>query len=1611
MKHLSLLVFCCSAAMLHAGVWTPDLTGRTLLSKENTPKVVSGSTEVAKDGSDPVLKFSRTRPPAVFQSTGILDSESGRIEFSFKPNIPDAGKPLHSNYIFSSGSYSLGYNTSPKGCAVFFLTKTTSGKPAGVYKMVTLENGRWHRMLAHWTKENMALYLDGKFLASSGRGGSVFGDTFRIGSDGWGFSDCLIRDFRIASGESAKTALTPANAQMPSTAVKPTAVVHTEIAEEVPFPYPFCAVGKNNLLGNADFALQEAVTPAQKKLFAAKKFQLKTPRFPVNWSIETLWFQPPATQGSFALREMTKPDGKKGFYAVCEMPENKWNTVDFLCRRKFPLDPIRRGEYYAGFWGRGDGTVTVRIYESVNGKRTGTIQESFLMTDKWKFYRTGRILPKSKNAQEGNLAFTVYGIAELAMPEIAEMPAVDKSAELTFYVPFDNGSAEALFSVGQTGVMGPGERSREEKGIAGGAYRIDRKRRLTDSGFLRYPIGLTYECMENIIDREEGTIEMWLRPLPEMLTTKRWMPFYLFLIGATSYVWPAGTDFDVYFEREKTGALNLVTAEHVKVKEWPTQTRIPNSNNQVVRRYRIPDSGDFVGKWHHFAFTYDDTERVIYLDGKPVIRFAALKKPAFMNRDTLFFGTNHLTTPFLASCDFDELKIYRGVKYRGEFAPSPKALAFRMAAEKNSSAYQASSWKIGKPEREGEGRRIVFPVTHNGTTYRLALSLGDGYPLIFSSKDAAMRIHAKYHPAIPDLVPENVTFTADTASGRVPRRDTAFSWSVTEKNGVLEILLDLDKKDGFWTAYLEPRISLERPAPWGNNFDGFTTRPVLTPFRAFAFESQMLGLPMSAAWQGDSGMVLALSPETIVSYLRHGMNRTESIDLAVRTVLDKGERMRFRFEVIPFHAKYGADSAVDAYHAVHPDFFRRDPAVDPRVYGNIGITNTWNTPSFAERSKKFSIQEINRRMRGSWCWYYSSGLSTGNWEPDMEVLRELANLNNPHVANARFNARIHQRSEYREIDERGVLPAPYISAWTEKRFTRYFSDSVYDDRDIPNGINFIHSYWWRDITDYPVIQTGTRYGEWLRSQIRGIFEHYPQISAFSHDELVGNYFFRKHNTMGGSRAFDEDGVYTHHMAAMGALLRDIIATPNQTGFKSAVNSNARIQSSGYNAMFRTSNNIFERPIHWALQDWGSLRQHTRMMGEKSSTFYPHHAFVGNYFTPEKEDPRMMRYFLIGYNKQQLLAGLLFNVQMNYNILGVRETVENLDELNRAHSLGYRQVSAVKTSPGILAVRYGEPGYGLIGLVNASHLPREAALEIDSAYLKHTPILCAGNAAIRVKGGKTGFPAVAPLSWQLVEMAGTIPGGKKEYDYTSKLETNRNGRILTLTFDDACIIPRLDFGLYPFEELRSIVLNGRNLETRRDGSRICTPGFHVKKGDTLVFSTKDRRWLSDARGIADFPYLKNGELEIVCQGANALIQGRRIAEFFRFWTVNQADGKAFAPPVAEKASGAPDRLRVLVEESDSFGISLHGKSVILRGKGRALADLTDEFLALLDTKFPYYGYYGEQTPMLPWDYTSTSEQRRLQEKTQVVGKTLSVKTAVTEFNQWLKESGADVHEGF
>jgi len=72
-------------------------------------------------------------------------------------------------------------------------------------------------------------------------------------------------------------------------------------------------------------------------------------------------------------------------------------------------------------------------------------------------------------------------------------------------------------------------------------------------------------------------------------------------------------------------------------------------------------------------------------------------------------------------------------------------------------------------------------VTHGGESYRLSLSFGDGYPLIFSSKNAAMHVTAKHHPAIPNLIPERVKLGADTASGNIPRRDTSFVWSVSEK--------------------------------------------------------------------------------------------------------------------------------------------------------------------------------------------------------------------------------------------------------------------------------------------------------------------------------------------------------------------------------------------------------------------------------------------------------------------------------------------------------------------------------------------------------------------------------------------------------------------------------------------------------------------------------------------------------------------------------------------------------------------------------------------------------------------------------------------------------------
>lgn len=1601
MKRLLIYCFLLVGAIGFAAddIWTITLADKDEVNQKNTPEVVSGGTKIDFDGEILVMTFSPAREPAKFKSLGILNNSHGFIEMMVKPNIPSDPKQ-HTNNLFFSKPYTMGFNVSKEGkTAVFFLTTTQKGAPAGIYKVVPLKNGQWHHFRGVWDSNTMSFYLDGVLQGKSGRGESLFGETFQIGGGGWGWSDCRIKDVKISGGESKTSSPEKKNDTITKSAVITYPVTVDEVHATFPFPFPFDTLsGSGNLLGNNDFSRLDALEPDSIQQMKNENFVVRKKEIPVGWE---LLFQgkAPCASGNLEIFPLKTPSGKNGHGITLSLPNNKWKQVEFRSRQPLAAKEFRKQNLHGGFWARGEGTLTLFLREFTSGNlQPSTTEISFLLSPEWKFYRTDSLKIKQATTTSVRLGFTVYGTVDLAMIEVAPLPAVDRSASLSFYTPFDKGSPTALYSSGTGTPLGVGDETIKVPGIIGDAIRIDRKRQITKNGFLRVPMGYCYEGMKDVIDCDAGTIEFWFRPLPEMLEKQKWAPFRLLTVGRA--LWKPGAPDMRLDLKKKEENIFLSLLQGRRTKDFPSRKTLSPSSDQREDETLLGKASSLMNTWHHLALTYDDKETTVWMDGKKIIQTPAMKQPPVV-RTIVGLGTDHVALPFLASCDFDELKIYKGVRYHGTFTPLLEPLKFHQNPGKESVWPEKAKLQAGMPVLSSDGTKVLYPLMFGSEKYNLELSLGNGYPLVFSSHKAAMDIKTGELSDLPDL-PLKSTLHEMRASGTIKERDTDYTWSVKETDNGVRVELHLEKKKGFWKALLEPRLSLKNLSSnsWMNAFDGYTVFPILSPFRKHAYSEMVFGLPLTAAWNRETGMALVLSPEVITSYIRRGMNHPDSINLAVRTVLDAGDNMDFSFEIFPFRGKYGSASAIEIYQRNNPSIFSRKRNVDPRVYTGNGLEPAWDTPAYQKRKKWFSRDELNRRARTLWYWLYKSGTSTGNWAPDMEVLREFSKLNRYEVANAEYHQAINDNKAHSLESLKGCDPALYISSFMEERLRRYFNDSSYDDKETGN-YEFRDNYWWPGIRDWNAIQTGTSYGVWLRKQMSYILNNYPYINTFAHDELVGDYRFRKANSMGGARAFDEEGPYTHNLAAMGAFCQDVIQMKNRTPYETAIISNARIYASGFPAMFRTSNNIFERYSHEAMQDWTTLRQHALMMGEKPNSFFP--AFpdiVGNYFNPDREDPRVLRFFLIAYTQQQVLLSMLFNLKTSYNILGVKESVLAQEELARVQNYGYRPVAPVKNKEGILSACYGDPALGAFAFVNASCFPAQTPFQLDLSYWNNVPLLALRDETLSVKNASGVLAGIAPLSWKVLEMQAAVPGNRP-LEYTSALKTTRDKRELTVTFASDADLSGTLFGLAKYEVPLTLTLNGKKIDFEHQNAAVKVKKLPVAKGDVLKFAAADSRWKSCAKEIASLPYLEKEKLAVEYQGDEGVkIQAQKIVEYFRYWTL-MVNKKPFVAPLGIKP-GEKASVRVRLEIG-APGIELQNNTVSIRGGNLfELMEMTEEFLYNLDSKYPYYGVYGEQRGTKPLDNAETEEKRTLNARADVIGKTMSVETVVREFQEYCRE---------
>ncbi|NMA43634.1 MAG: LamG domain-containing protein [Oligosphaeraceae bacterium] len=1288
-----------------------------------------------------------------------------------------------------------------------------------------------------------------------------------------------------------------------------------------------------------------------------------------------------------------KPFGKQGEpgYLSLELPNNKYNAVELIGDAPIAAS-TEKSPLYGGFWARGKGTVRIRTVEAQGKGYKQLFSELFLITSQWQYYRTSPL----ELTEKARFAISVFGAVDIAFPEVAPLPDVDSSAEMVFYAPCDNGTPEALFSTGSAAFDGmPFFPS--VPGICGNAIRIDRKCRLAPDGQLIYPLGFSYDFRGCPLDKNRGTVEFWFRPLPEMLEKQHWEGFPLFILGDTTWQWANSQDFNASIS-QKDGKLVLTLNEYVRVMDWPSGTR--RKNPEASGFYTIEEPEAFVNQWHHVALTYDETQRVLYLDGQPRISFAALKKPAISSRiPKLAFTNGTLSHPAVITSDLDEIRIYRGVRYHGAFVPQKKSAEFQMVEEDTLSANNVL-WTVAAPVLSEDKQQIQFALTRGKEKSLLAIAVGDGDSMIFSGRDALVGIRCDHAAPLENMAFDDMKTTGDTTACTLKNGDVDFSARIEKQNGCVRLVLTFKKNHGQWRAFLEPRISvINGGIPWKRCYDGMSAREILFPFTPFACRGLLSALPAVCAWNGQQGTALMLAPETLCGYLERGMTAPNEIALTARSVLDMGDELTLAFDIFPFDATYGENAAIDRYHELHPAFYRFDRNVNPKIYTGYIFFNVWNNAAYEKRKADFSYSELARRTGSFWAWFYYNAPSPGNWSTNAELLSKLEYINLPRVGNDVYHKNFIEarNQEQKELKEKGIASALYFYNWADSRYARYFSDSCMDARDTYSGIASWPQYWGRHAIDVPMMPSGTRYGQWLRQQLSEMMANYPHCDMFAYDLCGYWYTFRKPTTLGGLRAFDEDGVYAENVTAIALLLDEFRQKKSATGYRPGFVANADIGYTGFQSIARVESCIHEQQSLLTLQFRQGRQRQTRLMGEKPTAYGMMPPLNGNFF--DDEDPRLLRYAAVALHHYHLLCGMLWNIRPDCEIAGVRETMEALDELCRIQKLGYRQTTGLTTPETLLGVRYGEIRRGAMPIVNMGPFPQKEKIAFNAGFFKETPLMGIAGRTTTVRDCEV-LVEVEPLSWSALESFASIPGNVA-LEYTSEVKRLPGHLLFNVTFaSDASL-----------RGLRVRILENERCTLRFNGKKVAPADLDkVSPGDQMQLEFSDIRYSSSAEALAKLPVWEkdNGCLRISCDDfPEARSAAMRIAEFFNFVASNH-HWKAQTKIV--KADEPADISVRIIEGRNQMSSGKAG--IVLQSTAAQMSSLTEEYLRILDKKYPWYGPFGTQMPTKFLDYAATVEQKRFLERGGLInGNPASVVQSAENFRNFLKEKQVDVRGGF
>jgi len=157
------------------------------------PGFIDGKAGIKEVGGRTFFDFTGNVTPMIFRTPQWLKKESGSLSFYVIPEFPAAlpkGKSVLVHYLFYSagkdGAVCAAINQYPDGHKNLLFMYTPKGKKGvAAQKMVSIEEGKIHRIKTAWDRNFLAVYLNGKLVATAKTDVPLsWGEQLRLGALG-----------------------------------------------------------------------------------------------------------------------------------------------------------------------------------------------------------------------------------------------------------------------------------------------------------------------------------------------------------------------------------------------------------------------------------------------------------------------------------------------------------------------------------------------------------------------------------------------------------------------------------------------------------------------------------------------------------------------------------------------------------------------------------------------------------------------------------------------------------------------------------------------------------------------------------------------------------------------------------------------------------------------------------------------------------------------------------------------------------------------------------------------------------------------------------------------------------------------------------------------------------------------------------------------------------------------------------------------------------------------------------------------------------------------------------------------------------------------------------